>query len=73
MLLAEYKLDVLENLLTRAPIIIGLITLLFIVLLIGIYYQLHKIHELMKINNEIQQDIKNNLTKSNQNQDITRS
>ncbi len=53
-----YKLDIINNLITRAPIILALIFLIIIVLLIGIYYNLHKTKELMKINNEILRDIK---------------
>ena len=53
-----YKLDIISNLITRAPIILALIFLIIIVLLIGIYYNLHKTRELMKINNEILRDIK---------------
>ncbi len=53
-----YKLDIISNLITRAPIILALIFLIIIVLLIGIYYNLHKTKELMKINNELLRDIK---------------
>lgn len=53
-----YVLDIVYNIITRWPIILALALLLVIVLLIGIYYNLHKTRELMKINNELLRDIK---------------
>lgn len=57
-ILAEYKLDIIRNLIVRSPIIIMLIIVLFLVLTIGLYVELHKTKELMKINNELLKDIK---------------
>ena len=57
MIFAKYKLDILENIITRFPIIMGLIILLIIVLLIGIYMQLVAIRNQMKANNSILMEI----------------
>lgn len=67
MVLSEYKLDIIRNLITRAPIIIMLIIVLFLVLTIGLYIELHRTKELMKINNELLRDIKyQNLNRKNE-------
>lgn len=59
MILAEYKIsfDIISNLINRAPIIIALILILFLVIDIGIYVELHKTKELLKINNELLKDL----------------
>lgn len=64
MILAKYNLDIVNNIVTRSSIIILLIIVLFIVLTIGLYVELHKTKELMKINNELLKDIKNQKLKS---------
>lgn len=64
MILAKYNLDIVKNIVTRSSIIILLIIVLFIVLTIGLYVELHKTKELMKINNELLKDIKNQKLKS---------
>lgn len=63
MILAEYRLDIMHNLITRAPIIILLIIILFLVLGIGIYVEVHKIKELLKINNELIKETIDNFKK----------
>lgn len=58
MILAEYKLDILGNIIARLPIILGLIIVLIVVLLVGIYIQCTKTKDLMKDNNELLKEIK---------------
>lgn len=53
MILAKYKLDIISNIITRFPIIIGLIIVLIVVLLIGIYTEIRGLKRLMRANNAI--------------------